>query len=189
MAKKFKLVYEEKGGIKGSYSGFPGKEDTYLIEKEVLEGTKEPSPTPSPDEPVDNEKSLAEFKTCLEEVASISIDTDDIKINKIFKFKNFDYYRLGNIWTELDTEAVKQIQQCLPESPDPEYTGKLHLNYTGTLTPYGTAEATSENSFDFFCTSVSIETDAETGDSWITTGAIDYYILFSGSIQVIYNAE
>jgi len=48
MSKKFNLVYDNKGTIKGSYSGIPGDGDISLIEREVLEGSKPVPPTPAP---------------------------------------------------------------------------------------------------------------------------------------------
>ena len=55
MSKKFKLVYEDNGVIKGSYSGIPSKDDVSLIERAVLDGSKpippapQPGPTPEPE--------------------------------------------------------------------------------------------------------------------------------------------
>jgi len=46
MSKKFNLVYDSKGTLKGSYSGIPGKDDVSLIERAVLDGSK-PAPSPS----------------------------------------------------------------------------------------------------------------------------------------------
>jgi len=48
MAKKYKLVYEDQGVIKGSYSGIPSKDDAELIPRDVLEG-KKPAPKPQPE--------------------------------------------------------------------------------------------------------------------------------------------
>ena len=45
--KQFSLVYEDNGVLKGSYSGIPSKNDTALIERAILEGTK-PAPQPVP---------------------------------------------------------------------------------------------------------------------------------------------
>ena len=45
--KAYKLVYEDQGVLKGSYSGIPSKEDAPLIERAVLEG-KKPAPAPTP---------------------------------------------------------------------------------------------------------------------------------------------
>ena len=68
MAKKFKLVYEDNGIIKGSYTGIPAKSDEALIERAVLEGTKPvppaPEPGPTPEEPI--EVSIDEFMNVLE---------------------------------------------------------------------------------------------------------------------------
>lgn len=50
MSKKFKLVYESEGYLKGSYSGIPSKNDEKIVERAVLEGSKsQPEPTPSID--------------------------------------------------------------------------------------------------------------------------------------------
>lgn len=45
--KKFKLVYEKDGILKGSNTGIPADTDTDLIERAVLEGSK-PVPAPGP---------------------------------------------------------------------------------------------------------------------------------------------
>ena len=39
---RYKLVYNKKGRIYGSYSGIPGKKDVFVIERDVLEGRKQP---------------------------------------------------------------------------------------------------------------------------------------------------
>lgn len=58
MSKKFNLVYDSKGTLKGSYSGVPGKDDVSLIERAVLEGSKpQPEPTPGID-PADLAKKI-----------------------------------------------------------------------------------------------------------------------------------
>ena len=49
MGKKFRLVYEKDGVIRGSYSGIATDNDVELIERAVLEGSKPaPAPTPGP---------------------------------------------------------------------------------------------------------------------------------------------
>ena len=50
--KQFKLVYENAGELKGSYTGIPADDDTDVIKRAVLEGKEDPAPTPEP-EPVD----------------------------------------------------------------------------------------------------------------------------------------
>lgn len=46
MAKKFKLVYDQKGDIKGSYTGIPNADDPVIIERATLDGEKAPDPKP-----------------------------------------------------------------------------------------------------------------------------------------------
>ena len=46
--KKFKLVYEKDGFLKGSNTGIPADADADLIEIAVLEGSKPVPPAPAP---------------------------------------------------------------------------------------------------------------------------------------------
>ena len=46
--KQFKLVYENAGELKGSYTGIPADDDTDVIKRAVLEGKEDPAPTPEP---------------------------------------------------------------------------------------------------------------------------------------------
>ena len=44
MSKQFKLVYENAGELKGSYTGIPANDDVDVIKRTVLEGKEDPTP-------------------------------------------------------------------------------------------------------------------------------------------------
>ena len=48
--KKFKLVYEKEGELKGSYSGIPANDDADVIKRAVLEGKEDPVTPTDPTE-------------------------------------------------------------------------------------------------------------------------------------------
>jgi len=162
MAKKFKLVYEDNGIIKGSYSGIPSKKDEALIERAVLEGTKPvpPAPGPSPEPEVDNEKVMQELHDCLE-----FIMREEGNVNRVFEFKNCTYRLLKDMWESLDSGYVKEFMiDNYGINFFMEHDFNFNLNIPGEI------EATSELSFEFVggdntYFEVSIETDTETGDS------------------------
>lgn len=54
MAKKFKLVYDQKGDIKGSYTGIPNADDPIIIERATLDGEKAPAPKPAGEKKIVN---------------------------------------------------------------------------------------------------------------------------------------
>lgn len=93
MSKKFKLVYEDSGIIKGSYSGIPAKSDEALIERAVLEGTKPvpPAPAPGPFNPT--------------ELLRKAVTFDFGKAEKI-SFLGYEYYAFNNIDPEIFLKLV-----------------------------------------------------------------------------------
>ena len=185
MSKKFKLVYEDNGVIKGSYSGIPAKSDASLIERSVLEGSK---PAPTPDEPIDNEKSFEALKQFIEYIVLLE-DKKSYKAEKIFNFKNCPFSSMDEFWINLDAESVQWIHTFIEQE-----AMLLEFNCSMTLPAY----ASSENSLTFFnvansyaeptsyC-SISWETDAETGDSWVVTAFPDES--FSGSLRISYDGS
>jgi len=185
MAKKFKLVYEDNGVIKGSYSGIPGKEDVSLIEREVLEGTKpvQPAPEPTPEPEYDNEKVMQELHDCLE-----FIMREEGNVDRVFEFKNCTYRLLKEMWESLDGN---EVQEFIINILGINLFMEQDFNFSLNLNTSNEAELTSEHSFDFvddttttyFC--ASIETDAETGDSRVTVGC-NPDTVFSGTITVRY---
>ena len=87
MSKKFKLVYEQNGTIKGSYTGLPEKDDVDLIERAVLEGTKPvPSPTPGPGPaPVGNKEITTTEKVDVAGYATAQVVDANLKPENIKK--------------------------------------------------------------------------------------------------------
>ena len=110
MEKKFKLVYENGGQIKGSYSGIKGKNDADLIERAVLEGSKKPAPTPGPQPTgeikiTENGKhDVAKFATADVQVAGL-VPTGEKKITENGKY---------------DITTFASIDVDVPSGPAPE---------------------------------------------------------------------
>lgn len=167
-SKKFKLVYNKDGVITGSYSGIPGSEDVELIERAVLDGSKEPSPEPEP-EPAE-EITLEEFKAMLE---SLYCDEPEYILDY-----NKDYVCHANssviteMWESFDSELVVHVIEDMVNNHWFSYDGYqvigVHEDYVYQINAdlqlisvnYGTVEQVPAYS-------ISVETDAETGDSRI----------------------
>lgn len=166
MSKKFKLVYEDKGIIKGSYTGIPADGDEALIERAILEGSKPvppaPEPGPSPEEPI--EVSIDEFisvleSLCISEEYPLEYDQD-----YVCHVTGTD---LVNRFEDLDADFLKWfIEDCATPwisvfGWDLEQLAENALGVAGILGEYSPKEIKYGPLFGF-----SVETDTETGDSW-----------------------
>ena len=153
MSKQFKLVYENAGELKGSYTGIPANDDVDVIKRTVLEG-KESAPV------------------------GPTIDT-----NYITYFNGFDLHNFIQLFTASgqigDPDLAKAVQALFAES---YWYAELPIEegsteYFDCIILF--IEPTSPNSADLeyclvsdttkrYACSCLIENDAETGDTRMT---------------------
>jgi len=218
MAKKFKLVYEDNGTIKGSYSGIPSKNDPELIDRAALEGL-EPAPVPEPTGSIEitengeyDVKKFASAKVNVgEEPDPEPIDWETewriindfrsclevvafggTNVNETFEFTNCPYIWLEEIWTSFDTEAINRFIICLPAGPEEETAGKLQIkdNLTFKLNLKShIGEAEATSENSFDFLNNGIFVETDAETGDSRIRLDDSLITFSGTIQVIYDAS
>ena len=92
MAKKFKLVYDQKGTLKGSYTGIPGDKDPVLIERAILEGEKAPDPKPAGEKKIikNGKYDVSKFATADVKVEGGIVPSGQLEIVENGKYNVFD---------------------------------------------------------------------------------------------------
>lgn len=208
MSKRFKLVYEDNGMIKGSYSGIPSKGDVNLIERATLEGTKPvppaPEPEPTPEELVDNEKSAQELYKCFEEIVSALVDdtVSELNIDRTFKFKDASFNYLAEVFTGLEAETFDYLfynskpggafsldfefsmhtPAVLVEHPDKDFPTMDFFNLKSYSSyPYGDTELSS-------CQiTLKADYDTEIGGTYVVFNAPNKP--FTGSLRVVFDGS
>ena len=149
--KKFKLVYEKEGELKGSYSGIPANDDADVIKRTVLEGKEDPV---APTDPTALYHKLVPLDfgeatpSGTEKVYEMSIDAETIMslhssyITASFRitYEDREYVVISY---GFDEEGIKLINLVDIYADDPN--------------------AEEHNTFDL----IRVETDADTGDSQV----------------------
>jgi len=168
MSKQFKLVYENEGELKGSYSGIPNSKDGNLIEREALEGKKPvtpPTPTATINITENGEYDVAEFGTANVDVegfvpsGEVSITENGIADVSRFATANVNVptgvFPAGDLRIEengegIDVRTKASVTVAVPTYPEP--TGKAPtITTNGTninIKDYATVDVAVPNPLD-----------------------------------------
>ena len=163
--KKFKLVYDKEGTLTGSYSGIPANDDVELIERAVLDGSKDPEPEPI--DPINFAHTVVPCDFGLAEedeeygsgVIVVSVEPDVVRciIAYTRQMEEFEgSFKLPFRLTYNNKEYIF-IDYQTEEGEEPKALVNLVAVYADDI------EAVEHNIFE----SISVATDMESGDSFV----------------------
>ena len=142
MAKKFKLVYDQKGDLKGSYTGIPSTNDPVLIERAVLDGEKAPAPKPA------GEKKITENgKYDVSNFASADVNVEGVQpagTLNINENGQYDVFNKANVDVNVPQGVFPEGTLEITENGEYDVTEKAGVNVdVKGLVPAGNKEITS----------------------------------------------